>query len=161
MREPLTYSYSVRGQWEFNLIMKDTFTRAAGHHSSQLELTPQWKCLMMTNGFFLISIIMITLTITPPFIINIKAVIAWVDSHIMLVFTCQFLFRKSPMSVTTVNISEVVGRPVETCTAVIFLQSLLNSVRNRLQLLTVARRVLPYCKNTVLMWLWGAKWEML
>lgn len=89
-----------------------TFTRAAGYHSSQLELTPQCKCLMMTNGFFLISIIMITVTITPPFIINIKAVIAWVDSHLMLVFTCQFLFRKSPMSVTTVTISEVVGRPV-------------------------------------------------
>lgn len=101
-----------------------TFTRAAGYRSNQLELTPQCKCLMMTNGFFLISIITITVTITPPFIINIKAVIAWVDSHLMLVFTCQFLFRKSPMSVTTVTISDVAGRPVETRTDVIFFYSL-------------------------------------
>lgn len=52
------------------------------------------------------------------------------------------------MSVTTVTITEVQGRPVETSTDPIVLQSLLNSVSNRLQHLTVARQVLPCCKNT-------------
>lgn len=40
------------------------------------------------------------------------------------------------------------GRPVETSTDPIVLQSLLNSVSKRLQHLTVARQVLPCCKNT-------------